>query len=107
MSVREIDVTELARWRSEGRAFVLLDVREPDEIAKAAIAGAVLIPMSRLTERIGDLDPSAETAVLCHHGGRSAMVADYLDDAGFTSVANVDGGIDAYAKLVDPTIGRY
>ena len=107
MSVREIDVAELARWRSEGRAFVLLDVREPDEIAKAAIEGAVWIPMSRLTERIAELDPATETAVICHHGGRSAMVADYLDDAGFSSVANVDGGIDAYAKLVDPSIARY
>ncbi|MGR4064049.1 MAG: rhodanese-like domain-containing protein [Vulcanimicrobiaceae bacterium] len=107
MSVREIDVAELERWRSERRKFVLLDVREPSEIAKAAIDGAVQIPMGRLAQRIAELDPSVETAVLCHHGGRSSMVADFLDGAGFASVANVDGGIDAYAKLVDPSIPRY
>ena len=107
MSVREIDVVELARWREASRPFILLDVREPDELRHAALPGAVHIPMSELDARLGELDRNAETAVLCHHGGRSAMVTAYLVGRGFASVANVDGGIDAYARLVDSSVPRY
>jgi rhodanese-related sulfurtransferase len=102
-----MDVTELARRREEGGAFVLLDVREPSELAKAALPGAVHIPMGSLAERLSELDPDVETAVICHHGGRSAMVAEFLVRAGFRSVSNVDGGIEAYALRVDPAVGRY
>ena len=103
----EISVEELERWRSEGRDFVLLDVREPDEVRAAAIADARWIPMREIPSRIAELPKDRAIAVLCHHGGRSERVAAFLAGHGFHDVVNVDGGIDAYALRVDRAVPRY
>ncbi|HTU71226.1 MAG TPA: rhodanese-like domain-containing protein [Candidatus Baltobacteraceae bacterium] len=105
--IGEISVDELARWRREGKAFVLLDVREPDEIAIARIADSVWIPMREIPARIRELDPAVPVAVYCHHGGRSERVAAFLAAQGFSDVVNVDGGIDAYAERIEPALARY
>ena len=89
-----------------GERPVLLDVREPWEFELARIEGSKLIPMSRLEERFAELDPDAETVVICHHGNRSAYVAQALRRAGFENVLNLDGGLDAYSS-VDESIPRY
>ena len=86
---------------------MLLDVREPFELQAASLPDAVHIPMREIPARMNELDRSAEIAVLCHHGGRSARVAQFLAMQGFASVHNVAGGIDAYAKRVDTSIARY
>ena len=104
---RDISVTDLAKWRDEKKPFVLLDVREPDEIATVALAGSVNIPMRDVPVRVAELDKNTTVAVMCHHGGRSARVAQFLAANGFGDVHNVDGGIDAYAEDVDPTLVRY
>ncbi len=103
----DISVEELAARRAAEPSLVLLDVREPDEVATAHIEGSLHVPMREIAARIGELDASAATAVLCHHGGRSERVADYLAANGFSNIVNVDGGIDAYAKKIDPSIPRY
>ncbi|HEY9180690.1 MAG TPA: rhodanese-like domain-containing protein [Candidatus Baltobacteraceae bacterium] len=103
----EISVEELAQWRANGKPFVLLDVREPVELTLAALPQAVHIPMREIPTRVTELDPATEFAVICHHGGRSAQVAKFLTQRGFTRVHNVHGGIDAYAKRVDQSIPRY
>lgn len=103
----EITVDELARWRREGKNFVLLDVREPYEVAAAAIDGSVTIPMRQIPQRFKELPADVPIAVLCHHGSRSERVAAFLAGRGFPNVVNVDGGIDAYARRVDPSIPRY
>jgi rhodanese-related sulfurtransferase len=105
--IGEISVEELQRWRNEGKAFVLLDVREPDEVAIARIADSNWIPMREIPQRIGELDPAVPVAVLCHHGGRSERVAAFLAARGFTEAVNVDGGIDAYAERIEPSLARY
>ncbi|MDP9025260.1 MAG: rhodanese-like domain-containing protein [Candidatus Eremiobacteraeota bacterium] len=107
MTLKEIDVDELAQWRNESRAFVLLDVREPDEVAAASIPGAVHIPMRDIPQRFAELPSDATIAVLCHHGGRSERVANFLLLQGFSDVCNVNGGIDAYARQIDPAIPLY
>jgi rhodanese-related sulfurtransferase len=84
----------------------LLDVREPWEFELARIEGARLIPMGELSERVSELDPEAETVVICHHGNRSAYVARALQQAGFAKVLNLDGGLDAYSD-VDESVPRY
>jgi rhodanese-related sulfurtransferase len=76
-----------------GERPVLLDVREPWEFELARIEGSVLIPMS-------------ETVVICHHGNRSSYVAMALQRAGFESVLNLEGGLDAYSS-VDEAVPRY
>jgi rhodanese-related sulfurtransferase len=85
---------------------VLLDVREPWEFELARIEGSRLIPMLELEERFTELDPGAETVVICHHGNRSAYVAQALQRAGFEKVINLEGGLDAYSS-VDESVPPY
>lgn len=90
----------------------LIDVREQGEFETARIAGFELKPLSRLVEwgafAASDMDPQAQTVVLCHHGMRSMQVSNFLvQQAGFERVFNVSGGIDAYSRLVDPKVPRY
>jgi rhodanese-related sulfurtransferase len=84
----------------------LLDVREPWEFELARIEGSRLIPLSELPDRFTELDPAAETVVICHHGSRSAYVTQALERAGFAKVLNLEGGLDAYAD-VDESVPRY
>ena len=85
---------------------VLLDVRQAEELELVCLPQARHIPMGEIPERLGELDASQRTAVLCHHGGRSMQVARYLERNGFTDVINVTGGIHAWADL-DPSLSRY
>ena len=85
---------------------MLLDVREPWEYETARIEGSTLVPMREMETRFGELDPSAETVVICHHGTRSAFITQLLDRAGFDNVLNLEGGVDAYSQ-VDETMPRY
>lgn len=105
--MRSIEVEELAHWRASGKNFVLLDVREPFELQRCAIPGAVHVPMRSVPSRLAELDPRGVIAVLCHHGGRSEQVARFLHARGFEEVYNVEGGIDAYARRVDPAMPTY
>ena len=105
--LKEIDVAELARWRSEGKPFVLLDVREPGEWATASVPDAVRISMREIPKRLAELPKDKPIAVMCHHGGRSERVAQFLIAQGFGDVSNVEGGIDAYSRTVDPSIPTY
>lgn len=89
-----------------GNRPVLLDVREPWEFELARIEGSKLIPMSQLGERFAELDPDAETVVVCHHGNRSAYVTQALQRAGFEKVMNLEGGLDAYS-FVDESVPTY
>lgn len=90
-----------------GEQPVLLDVREPWEHAIAALPGAVLIPLASLPQQAGTLDATAHVVVYCHHGGRSAMAAQWLREQGFTHVSNLEGGIDAWSTTVDASLPRY
>ncbi len=89
--------------------FLLLDCREPSENATAQIAGAKLIPMKTISERLSDLEPfrGGRIVVHCHHGGRSARVATWLRQQGFANVQNMTGGIDAWSLEIDPAVPRY
>lgn len=75
-----------------------IDVREPDEVASGSLDGAVNIPLGQLSGRLGELDSSRRTVVLCRSGGRSAHAADVLSHAGFGDVVNLEGGILAHTK---------
>lgn len=97
---------ELKDRLDSGDRPVLLDVREEWEFALARIEGSRLIPLNALNERYTELDPAAETVVICHHGARSAYVTQALDRAGFAKVLNLEGGLDAYS-LVDESVPRY
>ena len=89
----------------------LLDVREPNEVAIAAINGFTVLPLSTFEEWseafLANFDPHIETVVMCHLGMRSAYFCQWLQHQGFTNVKNLVGGIDAYSLAVDPTVRRY
>lgn len=85
---------------------VLLDVREPFEVATARVEGSLHIRMGEVVSRIDDIPRDARVLCLCHHGSRSAQVAGYLAGQGF-DIANVAGGIDCWSSTVDPEIPRY
>jgi rhodanese-related sulfurtransferase len=84
----------------------ILDVREPWEYELARIPGAVLIPLGELVARAGELDPDRPVAAYCHHGMRSLQALRFLQSVGFTDLAHLSGGIDAYSRL-DPSVPRY
>jgi rhodanese-related sulfurtransferase len=88
---------------------MLLDVREPWEFARCHIAGSELIPMQQIPLAVeqASLEPTRETVVICHHGIRSRQVAYYLEHLGFTNLINLEGGVEAWAQDVDPTMERY
>jgi rhodanese-related sulfurtransferase len=105
--VEDIAPEEFVRRRESGELWQLLDVREAWEIETASIDDTINIPMAEIPTRVAELDASQAIAVLCHSGGRSARVADYLAQSGFERVANVAGGIDAWSLNVDSSIPRY
>jgi len=96
-----------AQQRLEAGEACLLDVREPSELALASIEGAIHIPLAQIPQAVEQLPRDQEIIVLCHHGVRSAMAADFLERNGFESVSNLEGGIDAWSREVDSEIPRY
>jgi rhodanese-related sulfurtransferase len=91
----------------QGDKAVLLDVREPWEYAQVHVEGARHIPMGQIPERLGELDLQTRYVVMCHHGGRSQQVAQFMASKGYGQVANLAGGIDAWSQIVDPNLARY
>jgi len=104
--VENIPASQLKARLDAGDRPVLLDVREPWEFDLVRIEGSRLIPMSELRERIPELDPGAETVVICHHGNRSSYATRFLQGAGFARVSNLEGGLDAYS-FVDESVPMY
>jgi rhodanese-related sulfurtransferase len=108
----EITVEALAQRIAEADTpLQLIDVREPQEIAIAALPNFQVFPLSQSAEWTAtlptQLDPHRETYVMCHHGMRSAQMCQWLTQQGFTNVKNIVGGIDAYALAVDSSLPRY
>ena len=112
--IAQIRPSELAAWIAAVSPHgepVVLDVREPQELAIASIKAdgfqLKTIPMGVIPARLAELDPEQPIACLCHHGGRSMQVAAFLERQGFSHVANVAGGIHAWSLDLDPSIARY
>jgi adenylyltransferase/sulfurtransferase len=105
--VREISPTEFVARRDRGDDLLLLDVREPHELAIARVPGVVHIPMGQVPERLAELDAAREIVVLCRSGGRSLQVAKFLESRGYASIANLTGGTLAWSRDVDPGLPTY
>ncbi len=106
--VEELAPSEVARRLKETPAEVLLlDVREPFEREVAVIEPSLHIPMQEVPARTAEVPKNRTVVVYCHSGGRSAMVAGYLEQRGWTRVANLHGGIDAWSREVDRKVPRY
>lgn len=79
----------------EAGTAVVVDVREPAELAQASVDGARHIPLGELVERLDDVPADRTVYVLCHSGGRSAQATQFLEQQGY-DVANIEGGITAW-----------
>src|SRR5438309_566815 len=104
--VPEIQVEELKRRLDAKDDVFVLDVREPHEYQICNIGG-YLIPLNDLPKRVNELDSSREIVVHCKMGGRSAKAVAFLQQAGFTKVHNLTGGITAWSDRVDPKVPKY
>ena len=92
--------------RDRGEVPHLVDVRTPEERAIARIESAVLLDKP-LHDALLALDRDTPIVFHCHHGIRSQSAADYFSESGFLHLYNLSGGIDAWSRLVDPSVPRY
>ena len=92
--IKEIDADELKRMQQSGSDFKLIDVREPDEVAQGAIAGAVALPRGQLEHKIDTVTVDKDAPIVCYcgGGGRSALAAHNLKRMGFRNVMSLAGG---------------
>jgi adenylyltransferase/sulfurtransferase len=88
-------------------ATLLVDVREPFEWEICHLPAAEHIPMRQIPEHLSVLPHDRHILVLCHHGGRSLRVTEFLRQRDFANVSNIAGGIDAWAEQIDPNLSRY
>lgn len=106
----EVSVADVDAMRKRGDAFLLLDVRQPEEFAICKIDGAHLIPLGELERRVEDVRSLAKGQPIvaqCHHGGRSLSAAAILRKAGLTNTKSMAGGIDLWSLQVDSKVPRY
>ncbi len=91
----------------EQKQPLLLDVREPWEFDICRLQDSELVPMGRIPTWAEDADKDRPTVVICHHGIRSRQVAMYLENLGFREVINLAGGVERWAREVDPQMATY
>jgi len=106
----EVHPAQVKECLDKKEDVLLLDVRRPDEFAKARINGATLIPMNELEARLQpelSQHKSRPIVVYCHHGARSLRATAFLRHHGFENVHSLAGGIDAYSLIADTSIPRY
>jgi rhodanese-related sulfurtransferase len=110
--IPQVRPSEFAAWvQQQPERPLVLDVREPWEVQVASVAtdafDLLAIPMNQLPGRLSDLPQDRPIACLCHHGSRSQHVALWLAQQGYTDVANIAGGIDAWSRERDSAVPRY
>lgn len=104
----EIDVAQAAEWHRETPPpAAFLDVRENFERQICKIPNSLHIPMGQIGEHLETLPKDQPLVVYCHHGSRSNQVTQFLRRRGFEKATNLAGGIDAWAREIDPEIQRY
>jgi adenylyltransferase/sulfurtransferase len=103
----EISPKALKAQLTKGEELVILDVRNPEEAEISRIDGSILIPLGELAERVAELNTADRIVVHCRMGGRSAKAVEFLRSAGFRKVKNLTGGINSWAKDVDPSLAIY
>ncbi|HWA83559.1 MAG TPA: rhodanese-like domain-containing protein [Fimbriimonadaceae bacterium] len=105
--VPEVTVQELQRELASPNPPTVIDVREGDELQISRLPHFIHIPMMEIPNRLAELDPETDYAVLCRSGSRSARVTAYLLQSNFKRVRNVVGGINAWAAHIDTTLPQY
>jgi len=102
-----ISAPELAGRLARGEDVLVVDVREPHELAISSLAGALHMPLATVPQRAHELPLSRMLVLMCHRGSRSQKALEMLSALGFTQLRNLSGGIDAWSREVDPKVPRY
>jgi adenylyltransferase/sulfurtransferase len=106
--MKEITVEELKKKLDQNDGPLLLDVRESFEVHISNIdTDTTLIPLDDLSNRMQELDQSAEIIVICRSGSRSGKACEMLEENGFSNVANLKGGMNEWALKIDPSLPQY
>ena len=105
--IKEITVKELKNKFDNNEDFILLDVRNIQEVLFSKINGSIHIPMNEIMSRINELDSNKEIIIQCKSGKRSARVCEYLMTQNFKNVKNLTGGIIAWSDKIDNSIQVY
>lgn len=103
----DITPTELAERLQTGNGIKIIDVREPHELEISHISGSTLIPLGQLAARMHELDSADDIVLICKSGTRSTRALEVLYSAGFRKILNLQGGINAWAEDVDPSLPIY
>lgn len=112
----EVTPRQVRALAEAGEEFLLIDVREPRELAAASLSAEALpsvdlvcVPMGEIPSRISELNAHAKdkVVVMCHHGARSLRVTAFLRQQGFEEVRSMAGGIDLWSRDIDPQVPRY
>lgn len=101
--MKQITAQQLHQNRND---YILIDVREADELAIAALDDYIHIPMNQIPNKLDLFSPDKQYAILCRSGGRSGKVTQFLQSKGIDAY-NVEGGILAYKEKIDPTLNSY
>ncbi|HQN46158.1 MAG TPA: rhodanese-like domain-containing protein [Rugosibacter sp.] len=107
--MQHITAPQLHAWLADPDRTppLLVDVREPWEFALCQIPGSINLPMQSLPTRYPELDQAAEIVMICHHGARSFQSGLFLENAGYSLIINLQGGVAAWAQNVDPSMPTY
>jgi adenylyltransferase/sulfurtransferase len=103
----EIEPRDLAERLKRGERLRLIDVREPHEMKISELEGQELIPLGSLATRMRELDSDEQIVLFCKSGNRSARALLMLAGAGYANVQNLRGGINAWAREIDPGLPVY
>ena len=103
----QITAEELKRRLDSHDPITVVDVRDPWEVQICRLENSLHMPMEEIPFRIDELNPEDEFVVICHQGVRSAAICDWMERQGYLRVKNLAGGLDAWARTVDPTMRRY
>jgi len=107
--MREMTVQEVNRYlKNNSTPPLLLDVRESWEYNICHLPNVRLIPVRNVASALADLDREQEIIVICHHGVRSRLIANFLEQQqGFKNVINMQGGMAAWSRDVDFSVATY
>ena len=101
-----MNAPQLAAYLADAEPL-LLDVREPWEFEICHIDGSINLPMSQIPAHLEQLEGADEIVLICHHGIRSQQVIRFLQSQTSARLINLDGGVDAWARLVDRDMPVY
>jgi adenylyltransferase/sulfurtransferase len=105
----EWDITPLELFNAlkQSPPPLLVDVREPHEQQIASLPGAINLPLGAMAAHLSELDSTRDMVLFCKAGTRSTRALELLVSAGFRRVKNLKGGLNAWAREIDPTIPTY